>query len=141
MKFIEEPDFKTKIILERFLEESRNITKKEVKYLENLVRDYQELNEARFLEDGKYLMIRRFKAELILVKNRESKTLKVLPLGNVRLQYQSEMFIRLSSGGKGLNESKSKTAKNHFHQVKEMLASKTIIERALDKAVSDLQNK
>ena len=69
----------------------------------------------------------------------ESKVVKVLgTLGNVRLQFQTEMFIRLSSGGKrDFNESKSEKVVNRFQLLKEVLAPETIMDKVLDKLVSD----
>ena len=110
MIYIDQPNIKKRFILERNHE--GNITKKEMRYLNYLVRDHQELNEARFLEPGKYLHIKRFSAKIIEINQKgESKTVKVLgTLGNVRLQFQTEMFIRLSSSGKrDLKENKPKT--------------------------------
>jgi len=137
MIFIDQPDFKTRIILERILEGS--ITKKEMRYLNYLVRGHQELNEARFLEPGKYLHIKRFRAKIIEInQNGESKVVKVLgTLGNVRLQFQTEMFIRLSSGGKGLKESKQKPKSvNRFLSLQEKLKPSGFWEQILSKVVS-----
>ena len=137
MIYIDKPDFKTRIILERILEGS--ITKKELRYLNCLVRDHQELTEAIFLEPGKYLHIKRFRAKIIEINQKgESKTVKVLgTLGNVRLQFQTEMFIRLSSGGKGLKESKQKPKSvNRFLSLQEKLKPVRFWERILSKAIS-----
>ena len=137
MIYIDQPDFRTRIILGRLLD--GNITKKELNYLNILGREHQELNEARFLEPGKYLHIKRFRAKIIEINQKgESKVVKVLgTLGNVRLQFQTEMFVRLSSSGKkDFNENKSEGVINRFQLLKEGLAPKTIMERVLDRLVS-----
>ena len=140
MIFIDQPDIRTKYFLEIFQAEQRELTKKEIAYLKFLAKDNHDLQlrEATILTDEKFLRIRKYKAELILVKYGKSKTLKVMNLGSIPLRYQTDLFLRLSSDKTSrLNENKPKTVVNRFRHIKKLLEPTTIMERVLDRVVSE----
>jgi len=135
MIYIDEVDFKIRFLLERFLTGKRELTKMEMAYLNKFVGDNLDLrlNEARVLSDGKYLMVKRYKVELILVKDGKSKTIKVMPLGAVPLRYQTTFYMQLSSSGKrDFNENKSEGVVNRFKALRAMLAPKSFLEQVLN---------